>query len=164
MSATFIYITFFFCSIFFGAIGLGGGSIYTPLQILMGIDFNEAVSNSLILIIMTTISSSFVYFRQKLLLIKFITVVELITSLGSFIAGFFASSIDETNLVIALCFFLTIHSIFLLVPITYRKRHDISRKAYPEIFISKILQVENTVLIFLQLALYFLFQDAFLVF
>ena len=115
----FIIGLFAFVSFFFGMLGLGGGVFYTPLQILLGIDFNDAVTTSLLLIFVTSLSSSYVYMRQGLVILSFVFVAEIFTASGSFIAGYFAPGMDKDILLYCLVGILFINSYLMIRPPNY---------------------------------------------
>ena len=107
-------------SFFFGMLGLGGGVFYTPLQILLGIDFNDAVTTSLLLIFMTSLSSSFVYHKQGLVVLSFVFVAEIFTASGSFIAGYYAPGMNKDLLLYCLVVILFVNSFLMIRPPRYK--------------------------------------------
>ena len=115
----FIIGLFAFVSFFFGMLGLGGGVFYTPLQILLGIDFNDAVTTSLLLIFVTSLSSSYVYMKRGLVILSFVFVAEIFTASGSFIAGYFAPGMNKDILLYCLVAILFINSYLMMRPPNY---------------------------------------------
>jgi len=111
---------FAFVSFFFGMLGLGGGVFYTPLQILLGIDFNDAVTTSLLLIFVTSLSSSYVFMRRGLVVLSFVFVAEIFTASGSFLAGYLAPSMNKDILLFFLVAILFINSYLMIRPPNYK--------------------------------------------
>ena len=100
-------------------VGLGGGVFYTPMQILAGVGFNDAVTTSLILILVTSLSSSFVFYKKGLVVIPFVVVAELFTASGSFLAGYFSGSLNQAFLMYFLIGILFLNSYLMIKPPNY---------------------------------------------
>ncbi len=60
-------VIFLLFSTLFGMFGVGGGAVYTPIQLFIGVSFNEAATVSLFLIAVTSLSSGVVYVRAGLI-------------------------------------------------------------------------------------------------
>ena len=61
----------FFVSIIFSMFGQGGGSVYTPVLYLLGYAALTSISTSLVLNLITALTASVVYYRSKLVDIRF---------------------------------------------------------------------------------------------
>ncbi len=81
-------------------VGIGGGVLYTPIQVFAGIPFNTAASNSLFLIMVSSISAAFVYRKEKIIDPFIVTIFSISTFSGSFIGGFSAGFFNESILLI----------------------------------------------------------------
>ena len=59
----FFYVAMFIIASVFSALGVGGGVLYTPVQLFFGIEFHTAASTSLFLIMVTSLSATLVFHR-----------------------------------------------------------------------------------------------------
>lgn len=84
----FFYLALFLTSLLFSALGLGGGSLYVPIQLFYGIDFHTAAATSLFLILTTSFSSTLVFQKAKVVDWAMALVLEAATILGGFLGGF----------------------------------------------------------------------------
>ncbi len=55
----------FLVAVVFSMLGQGGGTLYTPLQVLFGLDFHVAATTSLFLIMITSLSATLVFRKAK---------------------------------------------------------------------------------------------------
>ncbi len=120
---------FLFLSFLFGMIGLGGGVLYMPVQLFAGIDFNIAAAMSLFLIVVTSFSASAVYIKEKLVDWKLVAVLELFTSLGGFIGGFYSVFIPEKFLMAFLSIILAISGLMMIFQKKYSAKIRTERKS-----------------------------------
>ncbi len=58
-------VAMFGVAVVFSMPGQGGGALYTPLQVWMGIEFHEAATTSLFLIMVTSAAASLVFHKAK---------------------------------------------------------------------------------------------------
>jgi uncharacterized protein len=86
----FFYLVMFLTAALFSALGLGGGTLYVPIQIFFGIDFHVAVATSLFLILITSLSSTLVFRKSRAVDWAMALVLETATTLGSFLGGFYS--------------------------------------------------------------------------
>lgn len=107
-----------FAAAFFAAImGVGGGALYTPLQIFFGVDIHDAAATSLFLIIILSIAATIVYRRAKKIDWPMAVVLVLISVAGGFAGGFVAEYLSSDFLQIL----LTVAVIFAGVNMIVRK-------------------------------------------
>jgi len=92
----YLLFIFLFFSVFFGMFGLGGGVLYIPAQLFVNVSYNEAATVSLFLITVTSISSSIVYFKKKLIDWKMVLILMVFSIVGSFSGGFFSGLVGQT--------------------------------------------------------------------
>jgi len=71
----------------FSMLGQGGGALYTPIQVWLGIDFHEAATTSLFLIMMTSLSATLVYRQAGRIDWPLALVLESVTALGGLTGG-----------------------------------------------------------------------------
>ena len=64
-----MWIILTFCmlavAIVFSMLGQGGGAMYTPLQVWFGVNFHQAATTSLFLIMVTSVSASLVFHKAR---------------------------------------------------------------------------------------------------
>lgn len=77
-------------SIVSSMLGQGGGVLYTPLQVLFGIDFHIATTTSLFLIMVTSLSATIVFRKARLVDWPLAFALESATALGGFAGGYFS--------------------------------------------------------------------------
>jgi len=80
-------------------IGIGGGILYTPVQVLVGIGVHEAAATSLALIMMLSFGATIVYHRAKKVDFKIAFVFETFTVVGGFFGGYFSGYVAEDGII-----------------------------------------------------------------
>jgi uncharacterized membrane protein YfcA len=80
-------VAMFAVAVVFSMLGQGGGAIYTPLQVGMGIEFHEAATTSLFLIMVTSAAASLVFYKAKRIDWPLALVLETVTTAGGFTGG-----------------------------------------------------------------------------
>ena len=88
----------FLIAIVFSMLGQGGGTLYTPIQVLFGIDFHTAATTSLFLIMITSLSATLVFRKAKRVDWSLAVVLETVTALGGFIGGYVSGNISGQHL------------------------------------------------------------------
>lgn len=109
MSTSFLFIAFvtiLVISSVFSMFGKGGGSLYTPVLVMLGMAVEPAISTALFLNLVTALVATIVFQRNKLVDYRFCLVFLPGTIVGSFI-GAVLSSMAPRNLL------LGIFSVFL---------------------------------------------------
>ena len=86
----FFYVVMFAIAMVFSAMGVGGGVLYTPVQLLFGIDFHVAAATSLFLIMVTSLSATLVFRKAGAVDWPMALAVESSTTLGAFLGGLFS--------------------------------------------------------------------------
>ncbi len=74
----------------FSAMGVGGGVLYTPVQLFFGINFHTAAATSLFLIMITSLSATLVFRKAGAVDWPMALVLESVTTLGAFLGGLFS--------------------------------------------------------------------------
>lgn len=77
----------FVVAVVFSTLGQGGGALYTPIQVWLGIDFHTAATTSLFLIMVLSLSSTLVFRKAKKIDWPLALVLETVTALGGFVGG-----------------------------------------------------------------------------
>ena len=85
----------FLVAVVFSMLGQGGGSLYTPVQVLFGIDFHIAATTSLFLIMITSISATLVFRKAQKVDWPLAIVLESVTAVGGFIGGLSSAQISS---------------------------------------------------------------------
>jgi uncharacterized membrane protein YfcA len=82
----------------FSAMGVGGGVLYTPAQLLFGIHFHTAAATSLFLIMITSLSATLVFHKAGAVDWPMALVLESSTTLGAFLGGLFSGRFSGRSL------------------------------------------------------------------
>lgn len=90
MAYSLLCLTVFASSIIFSMMGLGGGAIYTPVQVWLGIDYHVAATTSLFLIMVTSFSATLIFHRASKIDWPLACVLESLTVLGGFMGGYYS--------------------------------------------------------------------------
>lgn len=106
-------VLFFLFSVVFGMFGIGGGAVYTPIQLFIGASFNEAATVSLFLIAVTSLFSGLIYVRAGLVDLVVVLVLTFFSFVGSVSGGWSAGYIPEDILLGLFAFFLLINGLHL---------------------------------------------------
>jgi len=103
-------------SVAFSMVGQGGGSLYVPVLLALGMGVHDAATTSLFVIVATSISAAIIYRRRRIIDWKLALVIEPPTLALAFVGGLLANSIDATVLKIVFAGVLIIASIFMIRP------------------------------------------------
>jgi len=98
-------------------IGLGGGFLYVPtLSLIFGLDAKTAIGTSLAIMVFSSISASFWYRKQKLILYK-VALVLIIPSMPASLAGSYLTTLVDARVLVAIfCLMLTLISLEMFFP------------------------------------------------
>jgi len=102
LTIIFVFVIAFIFSMF----GQGGGSVYSPLLILLGYPILLSTSTSLVLNLITSVSAGYIFYRNKMIDFKtsFIFVPGICA--GAFIGGALSKFVETTVLLWLFVFFL----------------------------------------------------------
>jgi uncharacterized membrane protein YfcA len=103
-------------SVAFSMVGQGGGSLYVPILLALGMGVHDAAATSLFVIVATSISAVIIYSRRRIIDWKLALAIEPPTLALAFVGGLLANSIDATVLKIVFAGVLIIASIFMIRP------------------------------------------------
>lgn len=81
-------------------LGLGGGIVYIPLLVLLGVDFHSAISTSLFLVVVNSVSATSIYLRNKKIDWGLVAVLESVTAVGGLLGGFASQLLPEKVLAV----------------------------------------------------------------
>jgi len=96
----------FLIAFVFSMVGQGGGSMYSPLLILLGYAVSISTSTSLVLTLITSLSAGYVFYRKKMIDFRTSFLFVPGVSLGAFMGGALVAFVDETFLLWLFVFFL----------------------------------------------------------
>jgi uncharacterized membrane protein YfcA len=103
-------------SVAFSMVGQGGGSLYVPVLLALGMGVHDAATTSLFVIVATSISAAIIYSRRRIIDWKLALVIEPPTLALAFVGGLLAISIDATVLKIVFAGVLIIAGILMIRP------------------------------------------------
>jgi len=97
--------------------GLGGGFLYVPmLSLVFGLDARMAIGTSLAIMVFSSISASFWYRKQGLILFRVELVLLIPGMLASMAGSYLTTLVDARVLVTLFCIMLTLVSLEMLFP------------------------------------------------
>jgi uncharacterized membrane protein YfcA len=96
----------FVIAFIFSMFGQGGGSVYSPLLILLGYSILLSTSTSLVLNLITSLSAGYIFYRKKMIDFKTSLIFAPGISLGAFAGGALSKSFDKTILLWVFVVFL----------------------------------------------------------
>jgi len=98
----------------FSMLGQGGGSLYTPLQVFFGINFHEAATTSLFLIIVTSLSATLVFRKAHKVDWPLAFVLEGVTAAGGLVGGLGSGQFSGTFLSVVLALVIAFAAFFMV--------------------------------------------------
>jgi len=101
-------------SVLLSMLGQGGGSLYTPIQVWLGVDFHEAATTSLFLIVVTSLSSSLVYHKADRIDFRMAIVLESVTAAGALAGGVASEQMADETLMLLLAVVLAVGAYFMI--------------------------------------------------
>lgn len=90
----------------FSMFGQGGGSLYSPVLILLGYSVAHSTSTSLVLVFITSVSAGYIFYREKLIDYKTSFIFAPGISIGAFIGGTLSQTMDSYYLMWIFVIFL----------------------------------------------------------
>ena len=103
LAVIFVFVIAFIFSMF----GQGGGSVYSPLLILLAYPVLLSTSTSLVLNLITSVSAGYIFYRNKMVDFKTSLIFAPGISIGAFMGGALAKFVNTTVLLWLFVFFLT---------------------------------------------------------
>jgi|WetSurMetagenome_2_1015567.scaffolds.fasta_scaffold04269_8 uncharacterized protein len=114
-------IVVLFLAIPFSMVGQGGGSTYVPVLFAAGMEFHEASTTSLFMIMLASLAATLVFGRKKTVDWKLLFAIIPLAILGSFAGGYVAQLVSALILKIIFAVVLIIAAVFMLRPATEGK-------------------------------------------
>jgi len=96
----------FLIAFVFSMFGQGGGSVYSPLLIVLGYSFLLSTSTSLVLNLITSLSAGYIFYRKKMIDYKTSLIFAPGISIGAFAGGALSKSFNTTILLWVFVVFL----------------------------------------------------------
>ncbi len=109
-----LFVLIFMAAAVASLFGVGGGILYTPFQLWLGIPFTQAASTSLFLIMVTSLSATFVFEKHGQVDFALALMLEVPTTLGAFAGGVLSQFFPE-KLMGGLLVFLILGASYLMV-------------------------------------------------
>ncbi|MCL5769983.1 MAG: sulfite exporter TauE/SafE family protein [Planctomycetes bacterium] len=105
----------------FSMLGQGGGALYTPLQVWFGVEFHQAATTSLFLIVVTALSASLVFYKARMIDWPLAIVLEMVTATGGFAGGVGSRWFSGAVLSLVYAAVVAAAAIFMLRPMIRRQ-------------------------------------------
>jgi uncharacterized membrane protein YfcA len=102
----------------FSMVGQGGGSTYVPILLVAGMEFHEASTTSLFMIMVASLAATLVYGRKKTVDWQLLFSIVPLAILGSFAGGYVAQFVTSLVLKVIFAIVLAIAAFFMLRPAT----------------------------------------------
>jgi uncharacterized membrane protein YfcA len=103
-------------SVAFSMVGQGGGTLYVPILLALGMGVHDAATTSLFVIVATSLSAAIIYGRRRIIDWKLALAIEPPTMALAFVGGLLANSINATLLEAVFAGVLIIVSILMIKP------------------------------------------------
>ena len=111
----------FAIALVFSVLGQGGGALYTPLQVWLGIEFHEAATTSLFLIMATSLAASLVFHKAKRIDWPLAIALETVTTAGGFAGGLGSSWLSGRTLSLMFAVLISAAAVFMIRPMRERE-------------------------------------------
>lgn len=111
----------FAVAVLFSMLGQGGGALYTPLQVWMGLDFHAAATTSLFLIMVTSASASLVFHKARRIDWPLAIALETVTTAGGFVGGLGSQWFTGATLSLVFAAVIGVAAVFLIRPMRERR-------------------------------------------
>ena len=109
---------------FLSLFGKGGGEFFVPIMIAFSVPFQEAATASLFILIFSGLSMTHVYHKNKMINWPLVALLIVISSIMSFLGGFFSHFIPPLYLKLTFSALLFLSAIFIAKPIHKRNYKD----------------------------------------
>ena len=101
---------------FASMLGIGGGFLFTPMQVLSGEDIHRAATTSNVMMMALSLSATLIYRKAKKVDWKTAAVFQIFLVSGAFIGGYTSKFIPAVPTTLILCTFLIAGGISMLFP------------------------------------------------
>ncbi len=114
-------VAMFAVAAIFSMLGQGGGALYTPLQVWTGIEFHEATTTSLFLIMVTSAAASLVFRKAKRIDWRLAIALETVTTAGGFAGGLGSSWLSGVTLSLIFATVIGVAAVLMIRPMKERE-------------------------------------------
>jgi len=114
-------VAMFAVAVVFSMLGQGGGALYTPLQVWMGIEFHAAATTSLFLIMVTSVAASLVFYKAKRIDWPLAIALETVTTAGGFAGGLGSGWLSGATLSLIFAVVIGGAAVFMIRPMKERE-------------------------------------------
>lgn len=111
-------------------LGIGGGVVYTPVQVFFGIDIHVAAATSLFLIIILSISATSVYHRARRVDWAMAILLEIFTASGGFAGGYISDYVPQRVLIAILTAVVAFSGYTMMQGVATGPVHPDARRAW----------------------------------
>lgn len=111
----------FAVALVFSMLGQGGGALYTPIQVWLGVNFHQAATTSLFLIIVTSVSASLIFHKAKKIDWPLAIVLETVTAAGGFAGGLGSGWFSGAALSAVFAVVIASAAVFMIRPMKERQ-------------------------------------------
>ncbi len=112
-----LWVCIFAAAVVASMMGQGGGVLYTPIQVWLGVEFHQAAATSLLLMVVMSLSAAAVYRKAGRIDWPLAMTLESTTTTGAFLGGFFSAWVSATSLSILLSVLLSVATLQMIRPV-----------------------------------------------
>jgi uncharacterized membrane protein YfcA len=98
----------------FSMLGQGGGALYTPIQVFFGVNFHEAATTSLFLIMVTSLSATLVFRKAHKVDWPLAFLLESVTALGGLAGGLGSDRFSGSFLSVVFALVVAFAAVFMV--------------------------------------------------
>jgi len=103
-------------AVVFSMVGQGGGALYVPILLALGVSFHSAATTSLFIIMVASLSATLIYGRRRVVDWKLLLAITPLALGASFLGGYISQWVAVPALKITFAVVLVVAAIFLLRP------------------------------------------------
>jgi uncharacterized protein len=121
----------FAVAVLFSMLGQGGGALYTPIQVWLGIGFHEAATTSLFLIMATSAAASLVFHKARRIDWPLVVALETVTTVGGFAGGLGSDLLSGATLSLMFATVIGAAAVLMILRVTPRQVGAGPRDGFP---------------------------------
>ena len=123
----------------FSMFGQGGGSVYSPLFILLGYSILLSTSTSLVLNLITSISAGYIFYRKKMIDFRTSLIFAPGISLGAFAGGALSKYFNTGFLLGLFVIFLVVVGVRMII--SYWEKGEVEAKSLPKLSTAMLILI-----------------------
>lgn len=109
-----LWILMFLTAVLFAMLGQGGGAVYTPLQVIFGVDFHIAATTSLFLIMSGAVAALPVYYRAGVIDWPLALTLEAAAVAGGFAGGLISERFSQVFLTLTFAALVALVAVLMI--------------------------------------------------